>query len=271
MTDPVQAYLKDIRPIPLLTAKEEIDIAQKVQQGDETARDKMIRSNLRLVISIAKRYMNMGIPFLDLIEEGNIGLIKGVEKFDPRKGFRFSTYGSWWIKQEISRAIVNQGKMIRIPVYMNEEIIKYKKAVEVLRHDLKGEPDNVQVAKKMRLSVEKVRNIMGAIAKMTSLNDPVITGQTGQIMDVIDDEDAVLPDEEIGNIFKKEQTQLFLDKLSEREQKVLRMRYALDDGKVSTLVEIAKDIGVSRERVRQIEMETIAKVRNFLKEQEDLY
>ena len=148
MVDPVKAYLKDVRPIPLLTPSEEIDLARKVQKGDKKARDRMIRANLRLVISIAKRYVNLGVPLSDLIEEGNIGLMKSVEKFDPDKGFRFSTYAAWWIKQGISRAIIDQGKMIRVPVYMNEEILKYKKVVEKLTHKLKRKPRIGEVAKK---------------------------------------------------------------------------------------------------------------------------
>ncbi len=155
--DPIKSYFKDVRDIPLLTAEQEVELAERVQKGDEEARDTMIRSNLRLVISIAKRYINLGVPLSDLIEEGNIGLMRSVEKFDPSKGFRFSTYAAWWIKQAISRAIIDQGKMIRVPVYMNEEIMKYKKAVESLTHKLKRKPRVSEIAKKMQTTVDKVR------------------------------------------------------------------------------------------------------------------
>src|SRR3990167_4144601 len=168
MTDPIKAYLKDIRPIPLLTPEEEIDLARKIRKGDKAAREKMIRANLRLVISIAKRYVNLGIPLSDLIEEGNIGLMKAVDKFDPHRGFRFSTYAAWWIKQSVSRAIIDQGKMIRIPVYMNEEMFKCKKVTDELTHKLKRKPRLGEIAKKMRVSIEKVRGLNKWVSKVSS-------------------------------------------------------------------------------------------------------
>jgi len=264
--DPIKAYLKDVRPIPLLTAKEEIELSRKIQKGDKDAREKMIRSNLRLVISLAKRYVNLGVPLSDLIEEGNIGLMKSVEKFDPERGFRFSTYAAWWIKQGISRAIIDQGKMIRVPVYMNEEILKYKKVIEKLTHKLKRKPRFSEIAKKMKLTTEKVKNLEKAIAKMSSLDAPIGDTGDGQVKDIIEDQNTVSPDEELEKYFNKERAMGFLDMLNERERKILDLRYGLTDGDTHTLAEIAKILGVSRERVRQIESSTIKKIRQLLKQ-----
>jgi RNA polymerase primary sigma factor len=267
MVDPVKAYLKDVRPIPLLTPAEEIELAKKVQKGDKKARDRMIRANLRLVISIAKRYVNLGVPLSDLIEEGNIGLMKSVEKFDPDKGFRFSTYAAWWIKQGISRAIIDQGKMIRVPVYMNEEILKYKKMVEKLTHKLKRKPRIGEVAKKMKVPVDKIRELENAIARMSSLDAPIGEDGDGQVKDIIEDENIIAPDEELEAFFTKERAMGFLDMLNERERKILDMRYGLSDGDSHTLSEIAKVLGISRERVRQIEAATIKKIRRIIEDQ----
>ncbi|MCD4779283.1 MAG: sigma-70 family RNA polymerase sigma factor [Candidatus Omnitrophica bacterium] len=267
MVDPVKAYLKDVRPIPLLTPAEEIELAKKVQKGDKKARDRMIRSNLRLVISIAKRYVNLGVPLSDLIEEGNIGLMKSVEKFDPDRGFRFSTYAAWWIKQGISRAIIDQGKMIRVPVYMNEEILKYKKVVEKLTHKLNRRPRLGEVAKKMKVPVNKIRELENAIARMSSLDAPIGEDGDGQVKDIIEDENIIAPDEELEAFFTKERAMGFLDMLNERERKILDMRYGLSDGDSHTLSEIAKVLGISRERVRQIEAATIKKIRRIIEDQ----
>ncbi len=266
MTDPIKAYLKDVRPIALLTAEEEITLAEKVQKGDREARDKMIRANLRLVISIAKRYVNLGVPLSDLIEEGNIGLMKGVEKFDPSKGYRFSTYAAWWIKQGVSRAIIDQGKMIRVPVYMNEEILKYKKAVEKLTHRLNRKPRMAEIAKRMKLTVERIRELDNAIARMSSLDAPIGEEGEGQIIDIIEDENVSSPDAELEKFFDKERTTGFLDMLEERERKIIEMRYGLIDGEARTLAEIAEELGVSRERVRQIESATLKRIRHLLKQ-----
>src|SRR3989338_3521234 len=230
MTDPIKAYLKDIRPIPLLTPEEEIDLAKRIKKGDKAAREKMIKANLRLVISIAKRYANLGVPLSDLIEEGNIGLMKSVDKFDPNRGFRFSTYGAWWIKQGISRAIIDQGKMIRVPVYMNEEIFKYKKVVEKLTHKLKHKPRLGEIAKKMKMPVDKIRELENSIAKMSSLDAPIGETGDGQIKDIIQDETIILPDEELETFFNKERAMGFLDILGARERKIIEMRYGLVDG-----------------------------------------
>lgn len=265
MTDPIKAYLKDVRPIALLTAAEEIELSQKVQKGDREARDKMIRANLRLVISIAKRYVNLGVPLSDLIEEGNIGLMKGVEKFDPERGYRFSTYAAWWIKQGVSRAIIDQGKMIRVPVYMNEEILKYKKMVEKLTHNLNRKPRMAEVARRMKLTVERVRELDNAIARMSSLDAPIGEEGEGQVIDIIEDENVSSPDSELEKFFNKERTTGFLDMLEERERKIIEMRYGLVDGEAHTLAEIAAELGVSRERVRQIESATLKRIRYLLK------
>ena len=268
--DPIKAYLKDVRHIALLTAEEEIDLAQKIQKGDKKAREQMIRANLRLVISIAKRYMNLGVPLSDLIEEGNIGLMKSVEKFDPTRGFRFSTYAAWWIKQGISRAIIDQGKMIRVPVYMNEEILRYKKTVESLIHKLKRKPTFGEIAKRMQLPVDKVRDLEQSIAKMSSLDAPIGEDGDGQVKDIIQDESLTSPDEELEMFFNKERASSFLENLNERERKILDMRYGLTDGNPHTLAEIARVLGVSRERVRQVEAATIKKIRNMIKQREKM-
>ncbi|MFT5169589.1 MAG: RNA polymerase primary sigma factor [Lysobacterales bacterium] len=268
MTDPIKAYLKDVRPIPLLTAAEEIELAIRIQKGDQEARDKMIRSNLRLVISIAKRYTNLGVPLADLIEEGNIGLMKSVVKFDPERGFRFSTYGAWWIKQGISRAIIDQGKMIRVPVYMNEEISKYKKAIEHLTHKLNRKPRVPEIAKRLKVSVSRVREFENSIAKMSSLDAPIGENGDGQVIDIICDENAEAPSAELETSFNKELIVGYLDTLSERERIILEMRYGLDGQDSCTLAEIAKVLGVSRERVRQIEAATIKKIKQVCEQEE---
>ena len=266
--DPIKAYLKDVRPIALLTAEQELDLARKIQKGDKKAREMMIRANLRLVISIAKRYINLGLPLSDLIEEGNIGLMKSVEKYDPERGFRFSTYAAWWIKQGISRAIIDQGKMIRVPVYMNEEILKYKKVTESLTHKLKRKPRMNEIAKRLQVTIEKVRELENSIAKMSSLDAPIGEEGDGQIRDIIEDQSMVAPDEELETFFNKERAMGFLQILNEREKKILDMRYGLTDGNTHTLAEIARVMGVSRERVRQLEAATIKKIRNVIKQKE---
>ena len=266
MTDPIKAYLKDVRPIQLLTPQQEIDLARKIKKGDRNARDQMIRANLRLVISIAKRYVNLGVALSDLIEEGNIGLMKSVEKFDPNKGFRFSTYAAWWIKQGISRAIIDQGKMIRVPVYLNEEIVKYKKMVEKLTHKLKRRPSAAEVAKRLKIPVEKVSELENSIAKMSSLDAPIGEDGDAHVKDMIEDENVASPDSEIEKIFNQERAKGFLDLLNDRERQILELRYGMTNGETHTLAEIAHILGVSRERVRQIESATIKKIRNILED-----
>ncbi len=265
--DPIKSYLRDIKNIPLLNAEEEVMLAKRIQKGDKEARDRMINSNLRLVISIAKRYTNLGIPLSDLIEEGNIGLMRGVDKFDPDKGFRFSTYAAWWIKQGISRSIIDQGKMIRVPVYLNEEILKYRKVVEKLTQSLNRRPSPAEIAKKLRITIEKVRDLDGAIAKMSSLDAPLGEDGDGQMFDVLEDDTLIAPDEEVETFLNKERARALLSELDERERMIIELRFGLrDDAKELTLAEIAKRLGISRERVRQVEELTIAKLKKLLKE-----
>ncbi|MDP8265611.1 MAG: sigma-70 family RNA polymerase sigma factor [Candidatus Aceula meridiana] len=266
--DPIRAYFKDVRHIPLLTPQEEVMLSEKIKSGDRQARDQMIKSNLRLVISIAKKYMNLGTPLSDLIEEGNIGLIRAVEKFDASKGFRFSTYAAWWIKQSISRSIVDQGKMIRIPVYMNEELTKYKKAIERLTHKLKRKPRVAEIAKKMQVSVGRIREIRQCVSKMSSLDAPIGGEGEGQFKDIVQDMTLEAPHEELEGFLNKERTLDLLSMMSEREREVLDLRYGISDGEKRTLAEIAGRLGVSRERVRQVEVGAIKKLREIFKKQE---
>jgi RNA polymerase primary sigma factor len=266
--DPIKAYLKDIKNIPLLKAEEEITLGRLVQKGDKAAREKMIRSNLRLVISIAKRYVNLGIALSDLIEEGNIGLMRGVDKFDPSKGFRFSTYAAWWIKQGISRAIIDQGKMIRVPVYLNEEIVKYRKIVEKMTQKMHRKPTPAEVAKKLKITVDRVKELETAITKMSSLDAPIGEDSEGQVMDILEDESLAAPDEQVELFLNKERARSLLNNLDPRERMIIEMRYGLTDGESYTLAQIARKLTLSRERVRQIEELTINKLKNILKEQE---
>ncbi len=268
--DSIRTYLKDVRPIPLLTAEEEVDLARRVQKGDKEARDKMIRANLRLVISIAKRYANLGIPLSDLIEEGNIGLMRSVDKFDPEKGYRFSTYSAWWIKQGISRSIIDQGKMIRVPVYMNEEIVKYRKAVEALTHKLDRKPQMGEVARKLQLTVDKVKELDQAITKMSSLDAPIGEDGDGQVKDIIEDESLVAPDEQLELFLNKERARDILKELDERERQIISMRYGLENGEAKTLADIADVMGISRERVRQLEAAIIKKLRQIADNQDNV-
>jgi RNA polymerase primary sigma factor len=267
--DTIKAYLKDVRPIALLTPEEEVEVARRVQKGDKDARDKMIRANLRLVISIAKRYTNLGIPLSDLIEEGNIGLMRSVDKFDPEKGYRFSTYAAWWIKQGISRAIIDQGKMIRVPVYMNEEIVRYKKAVEHLTQKLGRKPQQGEIAKKLQLTVDKVRELEQAISKMSSLDAPIGEDGDGQVHDIVEDDSFAAPDELVETFLTKERARTMLEGLNERERQIIEMRYGLVDGEQRTLAEIAEALGVSRERIRQLEISILEKLRHVIKQQEN--
>jgi len=265
----LKTYLKEIRDIPLLKPEEEISLSNKIKKGDEMARKKMIRANLRLVINIAKKYMYLGIPLLDLIEEGNLGLMKAVDKFNPKKGYRFSTYAAWWIKQSVTRSIIEQGKMIRIPVYMNELITKWKKTKEQLSHKLNRQPSDEEVAKKLKLSNEKIEQINFWLSTSTSSLDAPI-GEEGdtQVSDLLEDKSSAAPDAGIEQLMDKERVSSLLGMMMGRERKVLDMRFGLADGKPHTLAEVAKKLGVSRERVRQIEEEALRKIRAFVNEQE---
>jgi len=265
----IKTYLKEIRHISLLTPKEEIELSRKIRKGDEQARKKMIRANLRLVINIAKRYIYLGIPLLDLIEEGNLGLMKAVDKFDPRKGYRFSTYAAWWIKQGITRSISEQGKMIRVPVYMNELITKWRKTKEHLSQKIKRTPSDEKIAKKLKLPKDKMDQINFWLSSTTSsLEAPVGEDSESQILDLVQDQAAVSPDARIEHLLDKERVHNLLGIMSERERKILDMRFGLADGKAHTLAEVAKKLGVSRERVRQIEEEALKKLRKFVEQHE---
>ncbi len=264
----LRTYLKEIRSIPLLTPKEEITLSRRIKRGDEQARKAMIRANLRLVINIAKRYIHFGTPFLDLIEEGNLGLMKAVDKFKPSKGFRFSTYAAWWVRQAITRAIFEQGKIIRMPVYMNELLGKWRKTNEQLTQKLKRLPSNEEIAKKMKITKDKRKQINFWLStKTSSLEAPLGDDDEGQILDLVQDQNAVSPDTEIERIFDKERITSLLEIMNDRERTVLDMRFGLVDGKTHTLAEVADKLGVSRERIRQIEEQALRKLKKFIHEQ----
>jgi RNA polymerase primary sigma factor len=261
----LRTYLKEIREIPLLTAGEEVSLSKRIKKGDEQARKQMIQSNLRLVISIAKRYMRMGTPFLDLIEEGNLGLMKAVEKFDHKKGFRFSTYAAWWIKQAITRSISEQGKMIRIPVYMNDIITKWRKTRERMSQKLKRIPSDEDIAKRLKIPRDKIDKINFWMATSTSsLEAPVGENSERKVSDLIEDENSIQPDSAIEHLLDKERVENLLEVITSREREVLDMRFGLADNKQHTLAEVAKKLGVSRERIRQIEEVARMKIRKFV-------
>lgn len=266
--DGIKAYIKDIRKIPLLTAKEEVDLAKRYKKGDLSAKDILIRSNLRLVISIAKRYMHLGMPLLDLIEEGNIGLMKAVDKFNYLRGFRFSTYAAWWIKQSITRSIFDQSRTVRLPVYMSELIAKWKKTNEKLTHKYKRMPTSKELAKAMKLSVTKVGQIYNWMTRTSSLDAPISSEGDGSIIDLIADEDSRSTKDELDSFFAKERVERLLEVSNEREREVLNMRFGLTDGVVHTLAEVAKRLKISRERVRQIEENALKKLKVFVAKHE---
>lgn len=265
----LKTYIKEIRVIPLLTAKEEIELSRKIKKGNEQARKRMIQSNLRLVINIAKRYIYLGVPILDLIEEGNLGLMKAVDKFDARRGFRFSTYAAWWIRQGITRYIAEHGKTIRVPVYMNELMVKWKKTKEQFSQKLKRTPSNEEIARKMHLSRDKTEQVNFWLATRTSsLDAPVGEDGETQVADLIEDRNTASPDAEIKRMLAKERISDLLELMTERERDILDMRFGLSQGKSSTLAQVAKKLGVSRERIRQIEESALLKLRKFVNQQE---
>ena len=272
--DSIRSYLKDIKSIPLLTAKQEIELANKIRRGDMNAKRQMILSNLRLVINIAKRYSHLGVPLLDLVEEGNLGLMKGVMKYNPRKGYRFSTYGAWWIRQYITRAIANQGKTVRIPVYMTEMLSKFKRTTEELTQKLGRKPTVPELGRKMRLPLERVERLQELVvssAQTTSLETPVGEEGETEMIDLLQDETKPTPQEDISRFLQHERIAALLAKMGERERRVLALRYGLDDGISRTLGETAKFFGITRERVRQIEVVAMRKLRALLavEEQEE--
>lgn len=260
--DPVRMYLKEIGKVPLLSAEEEIDLALKMEKGDAEAKRRLAEANLRLVVSIAKRYVGRGMLFLDLIQEGNLGLIKAVEKFDYRKGFKFSTYATWWIRQAITRAIADQARTIRIPVHMVETINKLIRVSRQLLQELGREPLPEEVAKEMGLTVEKVREIMKIAQEPVSLETPIGEEEDSHLGDFIPDDDAPAPSEAAAFTLLKEQLIDVLDTLTPREEKVLRLRFGLDDGRARTLEEVGKEFNVTRERIRQIEAKALRKLRH---------
>jgi RNA polymerase primary sigma factor len=260
--DSVRLYLREIGKIPLLNAEEELALAQRVVAGEKDAKDKMAEANMRLVVSIAKRYVGRGLDLLDLIQEGNTGLLRAVEKFDPDKGFKFSTYATWWIRQAITRAIADQARTIRIPVHMVETINKLLRTQRRLTQELNREPSNDEIAKAMEIEVDKVEHIMKIKQDISSLDASIRDDEEDSVLaDFIEDEDTVSPEESATGQLLKEQVKDMLSALTEREQKILKLRFGLEDGKSHTLEEVGQEFSVTRERIRQIEAKALAKLR----------
>ena len=260
--DPVRMYLKEIGKVPLLSAEEEIELAKRMELGDQEAKKRLAEANLRLVVSIAKRYVGRGMLFLDLIQEGNLGLIKAVEKFDYRKGYKFSTYATWWIRQAITRAIADQARTIRIPVHMVETINKLIRVSRQLLQDLGREPTPEEIAKEMDMNVERVREILKISQEPVSLETPIGEEEDSHLGDFIQDDNVPVPADAAAFTLLKEQLVEVLSTLTDREQKVLRLRFGLDDGRARTLEEVGKEFNVTRERIRQIEAKALRKLRH---------
>ena len=260
--DPVRMYLKEIGKVPLLSAEREIELAQRMEEGDEDAKKELAEANLRLVVSIAKRYVGRGMLFLDLIQEGNLGLIKAVEKFDYHKGYKFSTYATWWIRQAITRAIADQARTIRIPVHMVETINKLIRVSRQLLQELGREPMPEEIAKELDMPVERVREILKISQEPVSLETPIGEEEDSHLGDFIQDDNVPVPAEAAAQTLLKEQLDEVLDTLTEREQKVLRLRFGMNDGRARTLEEVGKEFDVTRERIRQIEAKALRKLRH---------
>ena len=260
--DPVRMYLKEIGKVPLLSSEEEIELAKRIELGDEEAKKKLAEANLRLVVSIAKRYLGRGMQFLDLIQEGNLGLIKAVEKFEYKKGYKFSTYATWWIRQAITRAIADQARTIRIPVHMVETINRLIRVQRQLVQTLGREPSPEEIAKEMDIPVERVREVMKISMDPVSLETPIGEEDDSHLGDFIQDEHVTVPADAATYTLLREQLMEVLDTLTEREQKVLRLRFGLDDGRPRTLEEVGRDFNVTRERIRQIEAKALRKLRH---------
>lgn len=260
--DPVRMYLKEIGKVPLLSADEEVELAKRMAEGDEDAKKCLAEANLRLVVSIAKRYVGRGMLFLDLIQEGNLGLIKAVEKFDYHKGFKFSTYATWWIRQAITRAIADQARTIRIPVHMVETINKLIRVSRQLLQELGREPTPEEIAAELDMPVERVREILKISQEPVSLETPIGEEEDSHLGDFIQDDNVPVPAEAAAQTLLKEQLDEVLDTLTEREQKVLRLRFGMDDGRARTLEEVGKEFDVTRERIRQIEAKALRKLRH---------
>jgi len=269
--DTIKIYLKEISAIPLLTSEEEVKLAKKVWKKDPVARQKMIEANLRLVVSIAKRYMNRGLPFLDLIEEGNIGLIKAVERFQYQKGFKFSTYASWWIRQAIERSLINQTRTIRLPIHVDEKINRF---VKVLREQVQAkgrEPSMDEMASVMDTSVEKIKEIMQVVRSTQSLDMPIGEKQENSLKDVIEDTSILSPSDIVEGIKRHEMIASWLEKLTENEKNVVILRFGLEDGEPKTLEKIGEEFGVTRERIRQIESSAIKKLQYIISHEELIF
>ena len=262
LDDPVRMYLKEIGKVPLLSADREIELAQRMEEGDEDAKKELAEANLRLVVSIAKRYVGRGMLFLDLIQEGNLGLIKAVEKFDYHKGYKFSTYATWWIRQAITRAIADQARTIRIPVHMVETINKLIRVSRQLLQELGREPLPEEIAKELDMPVERVREILKISQEPVSLETPIGEEEDSHLGDFIQDDNVPVPAEAAAQTLLKEQLDEVLDTLTEREQKVLRLRFGMNDGRARTLEEVGKEFDVTRERIRQIEAKALRKLRH---------
>jgi len=260
--DPVRMYLKEIGRVPLLTAQEEVELAKRMERGDEEAKRKLIEANLRLVVAIAKKYVGRGMLFLDLIQEGNLGLIRAVEKFDWRKGFKFSTYATWWIRQAITRALADQARTIRIPVHMVETINKLVRVSRQLLQQKGREPTPEEIAEEMKLPVERVREIMKIAQEPISLETPIGEEEDSHLGDFIEDADALAPAEAASYTMLKEQLEGVLETLTARERNVLKLRFGLEDGRPRTLEEVGREFGVTRERIRQIEAKALRKLRH---------
>ncbi len=262
LDDPVKVYLKEIGRVPLLSPDEEVDLAKRIGDGDTKAKKRLTEANLRLVVSIAKRYVGRGMHFLDLIQEGNVGLIKAVEKFDHTKGFKFSTYATWWIRQAITRAIADQARTIRIPVHMVETITRLKKIQSQLLHENGREPSEELIAEKMDLSVERVREIMRVAQEPVSMETPIAPQEDSRLMDFIRDEEALAPDDAALKTITNEDIDSVLKTLTPREEAVIRLRFGLKDGRCHTLEEVGTEFEVTRERIRQIEAKALRKLRH---------
>ena len=262
LDDPIRMYLKEIGKVPLLSTEEEIELAKRIELGDEEAKRTLAESNLRLVVSIAKRYMGRGMQFLDLIQEGNLGLIKAVEKFEYKKGYKFSTYATWWIRQAITRAIADQARTIRIPVHMVETINRLIRTQRQLVQTLGREPSPEEVAASMEIPVERVREVMKISMDPVSLETPIGEEEDSHLGDFIQDEQVMVPADAATYTLLREQLTEVLETLTEREQKVLRLRFGLDDGRPRTLEEVGRDFNVTRERIRQIEAKALRKLRH---------
>ena len=262
LDDPVRMYLKEIGKVPLLSPEEEIELAKRMELGDENARKRLAEANLRLVVSIAKRYVGRGMQFLDLIQEGNLGLIKAVEKYDYSKGFKFSTYATWWIRQAITRAIADQARTIRIPVHMVETISKVKKVSSQLLHETGHDPSAEEIAEKLNMPAERVREIMRIAQDPVSLETPIGEEEDSHLGDFIPDDDAPAPADAASLMLLKEQLNDVLSTLTDREAKVLKLRFGLEDGRSRTLEEVGKEFDVTRERIRQIEAKALRKLRH---------